>query len=220
MKLIEENKQKSLAKLAVQYKTYDSLKAPCAIIALTVISIIVGTFVLIDLPRFYKFIRRKYQRYQAYRRRNRIADIEMANERARVNEVKLEIQNRSLPKKRPQYRKSLRNIETDFYKALLIAKQRGTLRSSVSNASKKANSRVLSRNSLDKRMKSKSSQKDKFNPTNIKQIDSKLSAIPSVPKGIRSNINNCTERYRMTKEDLEMFRRPVKFNRNNRLIKS
>ena len=164
-----------------------------------------GIVVLIDSNHFYGFVRRKYQRYQAYRKRNRIADIEMANERARVNEIKLEIQNRSFPKKRPQYRKSLRNIETDFYKALLIAKQRGTLRSSVSNASKKANSRVLTRNSLDKRLKF--SQKDKFDPTNIKQIDSKISAIPSVPKGTRSNINNCTERYRisMTNKYLEII---------------
>ena len=158
-----------------------------------------------DLPRFYRFIRTLYQIYQAYRRIIREANIELANERARVNQIKLEIQNRNFPKNRPQYRKSQRNIEVNFYKALLIAKQRGTLRSSVSNASKKANSRVLTRNSLDKRLKF--SQKDKFDPTNIKQIDSKRSAIPSVPKGTRSNINNCTERYRisMTNKYLEII---------------
>ena len=191
--------------MAVQYKTYDSLKAPCAIIALTIISIIVGTFVVIDLPRFYKFIRRKYQRYQAYRRRNRIADIEMANERARVNEIKLEIQNRSFPKKRPQYRKSLRNIETDFYKALLIVKQRRTLRSTVLDASKKAKQRNVRRNSLNKILYV--SKQVKFGSITIKEIDSKLSAVPSVPKGNQSKRNDFRERDRLIEENLEMARK-------------
>ena len=59
-----------------------------------------------DLPRFYRFIRTLYQIYQAYRRIIREANIELANERARVNQIKLEIQNRNFPKNRPQYRKS------------------------------------------------------------------------------------------------------------------
>ena len=132
MKKIQEDKEKALAALAIQYQTQDALQGPFAAIAIICLCMVAGTVVLIDSVKLYRLMKWVYAKLKARRqaRRQVVPEIriEMVNTR-KTEQIEDEDSKDFLERKRK--REELNLLEVQFYTTFLAVKQRKAPRNPV-----------------------------------------------------------------------------------------